>query len=301
MALSSFVDGVVSRTRYLSLVENAAPLTHSEHRINKYILRHFVSIYFQNIEQVSIGCAVSKSSVGRYLNKLGFSGYNHFKNSIEKGNVDYAYLEKIKKTSNTNDVVNYTHNVVDEYAGYIESLCAQIRGDLTLIDLDRISECILNASTVYVVGASVSGVAATFFSQINSYIRNNIVVLPLDGNELAKRLTNVTNNDLLIAFSYWPHNKLVVNIARYFKSKNAIGIALTNANSNPFSAYCEHVIYLPNKESGIFKSRIKLFLFCEIISTIIFFKSGGRTRIPEIEELTLFFNVFYDEKNRGQS
>lgn len=294
----SFVEGVVSKARYLRIVEDISTLTHGENRIHQYILRHFVSICFQSIEQVAVGCGVSKSSIGRYLNKLGFTGYNHFKRSITDGNYDNVYLEKIKKISNTT-ISGYMHEVVDEYTEYLKVFCEQIKQDLKDIDLDNITDVILNANTVYVAGASVSGIAASLFSTISSYVRNNIILLPLDPNELTKKLTTVTDRDVLILFSYWPHNKLIVRISEYFKIKNATVIVLTNKESTPFSAYSDYLIPLPNEERGIFKSRVKLFLFCEIVSTLLFFKTGGETQIPEIEELTIFFDVFFDEKKRN--
>lgn len=58
-------------------------LTESEHRLDAYMREHFNELPFHGIIDIARNAMVSKATVGRFLNKLGFIGYADFRRALE--------------------------------------------------------------------------------------------------------------------------------------------------------------------------------------------------------------------------
>lgn len=57
-------------------------LTESECRLNEYINKHFNELPYHGIVDLSQNAMVSKATIGRFLNKIGFYGLCCFSQSI---------------------------------------------------------------------------------------------------------------------------------------------------------------------------------------------------------------------------
>ncbi len=71
-------------TSYKQLAEKLQPYTESEAMLNSFIVNHFEELSYYGIIDLAQKAQVSKATIGRYLNKLGFTGYAAFKNALKK-------------------------------------------------------------------------------------------------------------------------------------------------------------------------------------------------------------------------
>ncbi len=97
---------------------------------------------------------------------------------------------------------------------------------------------------------------------------------------------------MLIAFSYYLFNPLVLDITQFFNSKHAHVSVVTNTHSNPYSVYSDVQYVLPSDVDSIFHSRTIGFLFVELLLYLVQRACGTDDNFEELEELFKFFGTF---------
>ncbi|EPE1530865.1 MurR/RpiR family transcriptional regulator, partial [Citrobacter freundii] len=133
---------------------------------------------------------------------------------------------------------------------------------------------------------------ATHFCTLLKYFRSNISLLPTDISELPKCLVNIEEGDVLIVFSYYRFNRVALNIARWFRKKNAAVVLVTNSEANPYGKFCDLQFVLPSDVHSIFQSRILGFFFIELILHLAYEKGDSEGNFAQLEELFVFFETF---------
>lgn len=78
------INNLLTLEKYISQTIQLNSLTESECRLDAYIQGHFNELPFHGIVDLARNAMVSKATVGRFLNKLGFTGYSSFRRELEK-------------------------------------------------------------------------------------------------------------------------------------------------------------------------------------------------------------------------
>ncbi|ENB9886977.1 MurR/RpiR family transcriptional regulator, partial [Shigella dysenteriae] len=103
--VSMYKKKTLSLKDYNSLTLNIGELTDSENRLNDYIKVHFNELPYHGIVDLSQNATVSKATIGRFLNKIGFTGYSAFKKALDisllENKMASPYEQKIKQRCKT--------------------------------------------------------------------------------------------------------------------------------------------------------------------------------------------------------
>lgn len=279
---------------YRQLAEDLKPLTESESALNTFIIEHFEELSYYGIIDLAQKARVSKATIGRYLNKLGYTGYAAFKHALKRNLNTHNLVSPIEANKTKHQCLG--NNVKQEalrYIGNVSQLIDQFAAELNLSNLEKLAHLIVDHKrTIYVVGPASSLSLALHFTTLLKYHRSDIVLLPLDNSELPKALLGVKAEDVLIVFSYYRFNAVVLDITKYFDRKNAHVTVVTNAFSNPYSIYSDVQYVLPSDADSIFHSRTIGFLFVEALLFLVQKVSHDHENFEELEELFKFFGTF---------
>ncbi|AMG91620.1 MurR/RpiR family transcriptional regulator [Citrobacter amalonaticus] len=284
----------LSLDEYHSLTKDIGELTESEYRLNEYINKHFNELPYHGIVDLSQNASVSKATIGRFLNKVGFTGYADFKRALDttlSENKISAPYEKNSRQRNKGTIT--TEHIVDAFTQKVSSLFAGFKKNININNLNDFIQLVLNDQRhIYVVGPSSSHAMAIHFCTLLKYFRSNISLLPTDISELPKCLIDIKEDDVLIVFSYYRFNRVALNIAKWFKKKNATVVLVTNSEANPYGKFCELQFVLPSDAQSVFQSRIIGFFFIELILHLAYEKGDSEGNFAQLEELFLFFETF---------
>ncbi|CAE6946197.1 Helix-turn-helix domain [Vibrio sp. B1FIG11] len=279
---------------YKQLAEQLQPFTDSEAALNTFIIEHFGELSYYGIIDLAQKAKVSKATIGRYLNKLGYTGYSAFKHALKQDLIAHDIVTPIDASKAKSQVQGA--NTKEEALRYIfnvSQLIDQFAKDLDINELEKLAKLIADKSrTIYVVGPASSRALAIHFSTLLKYNRTEVILLPLDKGELPKTLLGIKEEDVLIAFSYYRFNPVVLDITKYFNSKNAHVIVITNTHSNPYGIYSNAQYVLPSDVDSIFHSRTIGFLFVELLLFLVQRESNDDDNFEELESLFKFFDVF---------
>lgn len=164
---------------------------------------------------------VSKATIGRFLNKIGFTGYAAFRKALDitlSKNKISAPFEKNSKLRNNPSIT--TESIVTDFTCKVSELFNQFKNNIDIESLNAFIDLVLNNQRhIYVVGPSSSHAMATHFCTLLKYFRSDITLLPTDISELPKCLINIEEKDVLIVFSYYRFNRVALNIAKWFRKR----------------------------------------------------------------------------------
>lgn len=279
--------------KYQSLVKELSPLTESESVLDSFIVNHFEELSYYGIIDLAQRAQVSKATIGRFLNKLGFTGYSAFKTAVKKELIANEITAPISAKKKASAKKQDTKSAAKNYVSNVSQLILQFEAQLDYQKVDELASLIADKSRqIYVVGPASSHSLALHFTTLLKYSRDGIHLLPLDKSELPKSLLGLKKKDVLIAFSYYRFNPVVLDICKYFQSKRAHVCIVTNTLSNPYSVYSSEQFILPSDADSVFHSRTVGFLFVELLLFLVQHKSTKSDNFEELERLFKFFGTF---------
>jgi DNA-binding MurR/RpiR family transcriptional regulator len=284
----------LTRQEYVELTERLSALTESEQRLDAYIRGHFSELPYHGIVDLAHNAAISKATIGRFLNKLGFTGYAAFKRALEQTLSQQKITPPFELAARaTGKTTTSTGRIVSEFNRNVTALFETFKHQIDIDSLDQFIALILDTDRqIYVVGPSSSHAMAIHFVTLIKYFRDKVTLLSIDIGELPKSLLNISNKDVLIVFSYYRFNRVVINIAKWFRQKEATVVLITNSQANPYGKFCDIQFVLPSDAQAIFQSRIIGFFFIELALYLAYEKGDSEGNFEQLEELFMFFETF---------
>lgn len=279
---------------YCNQIDGLGLLTASEQRLDHYIQAHFNELSFHGIVDIAQNASVSKATVGRFLNKLGFTGYSAFRQAVAQALPQEKMVSPFELVSRDQKKrVSATEQVVADFSHNVSELFAQFQAGLDYQKLDELITLILNTERkIYVVGPSSSHAMARHFVTLIQYFRDNVTLLTLDAGDLPKSLLNISSKDVLIVFSWYRFNSTVIKVTEWFRNKKATVVLMTNSESNPYGKFSHMQFILPSDAQSVFKSRIMGFFFIELILHLAWEQGETDGNFEQLETLFTFFDTF---------
>ncbi len=183
---------------------------------------------------------VSESTVVRFAGALGFEGYVEFQRAVQ---------ELVRTRLTPNQRIEITKQRIgrgDVLDSVMESDIGKIRYTLDTLDKEafyKSVDSILSAKNIYIIGARSTGVLASMLDYNLSMIFDNVKLVPSSSTEeILEHMFSISENDVLIAFSFPRYSTRMVNAVKYAKSRGAKVIAFTDSEISPIAEYASFLL-----------------------------------------------------------
>lgn len=197
----------------------------------------------KNLKELGAITKTSGASVLRFCKQLGFQGFKDFQ-------INCAKEAPVQSTNAVDAII--TEN--DNPASVLYKLQVSFKKDIDDLgksideqQLNQAVKLIRKVQQIYIAGEGASGLAASdlFYKLIRSGKRANYV----ESSHIAlEQASNITANDILVAFSYSGLTQEPMIIARQARKKKAKIIAVTRGESSPLTEISDVIISLPANE-----------------------------------------------------
>ncbi len=261
-------------TVFQRLKKHASGLTRLERRLADAISSNYPVSGLGSITALAAKANVSSPTVARLVQKLGFSGFPEFQQSLRE--------ELDKELSNRmSDDYSWATNAPDTHAinSVTEAAILNIRNSVKAIDFDDFESmcdmlCDLSKS-VYFAGGTITGTLANHLFVYMQVMRPDVHILNSDRSHWLHEMMNVGPSDVVVLYHVRQYEKRVINIANQAIDRGADVILITDQWKSPISSVAKLTfngrIAMP---SGM-DSTISLFLFNEIITATVKQKLGN--------------------------
>lgn len=284
----------MNKQEFIKSVNKFESYTAAEKRISVYFIDHYTMLPFAKIDELCKQIGVGKATLGRFLQRLGFSGFIQFKKEVS---------DDLAQTLTT-PIERYEYHTNEHSQDNVEGLLASHYQETTdNVDktFNRLSqqdfESAMNLmrqpnGKLYVMGSASSEALATYFYLLARYLRKDVVLLKADISTLPHQLVDVSEDDVLLAISYHRYSSITIKLVRWFNECGGHNILVTDQPVNPFVSYCDVQFIVESAGSGFFNNRAAGFALIEAFIKGLSMKQEKDNRFKRIEGLFDEFSVF---------
>ncbi len=208
-------------------------LSKGQKLIAEYILKHYDKAAFMTAAKLGTSVGVSESTVVRFANELGFSGYPKLQKALQ---------ELIKTRLTTVQRIELSNDYVSEESalrGVLKSDMENIRATLEKINhrnFEEVVNSIFKAKKIYIIGLRSSTALAEFLGFYLNLILDNVKVVGYGISDIFEQMINISEDDLLIGIGFPRYSARTIEALNFAQSKGTKVVALTDSLLSPLAA-----------------------------------------------------------------
>lgn len=207
-------------------------LSKGQKLIAEYILKHYDKAAFMTAAKLGTSVGVSESTVVRFANELGFSGYPKLQKALQ---------EMIKNKLTTVQRIELSNDYITEenaLKGVLKSDMENIRATLEKINhktFDTVVDSLFKARTIYIIGLRSSSAIAEFLGFYLNLILDNVRVVAYGVSDIFEQMLNVSEEDVVIGIGFPRYASRTIEALSFAHSRKANVVAITDSLLSPLA------------------------------------------------------------------
>lgn len=225
----------------LATIQHKMPsFSKGQRNIAAYILNHYDKAAYMTASRLGNAAGVSESTVVRFAFELGFEGYPELQSELQE-------MIKNKLTA-----VQRIEVANDQIGG------ADILDKVLYLDIDKIKktmeetsreafygavDSILQAKSIYILGARSALVLARFLSLYFNIIFDNVKLIDTTSSaEMFEQIMRIGKDDIIIGLSFPRYSKRSAKALAYASDSGAKVIAITDSPASPIAEHADYFL-----------------------------------------------------------
>lgn len=207
-------------------------LSKGQKLIADYILNNYDKAAFMTAAKLGLAVGVSESTVVRFANELGFSGYPKLQKSLQE--LIKNKLTTVQRLELSNDYISDA----DALKGVLKSDMENIRSTLEKINPEIFGEVIdeiFKAKNIYIIGLRSSTAVAEFLGFYLNIILQNVRTVSYGISDIFEQIINVKEGDLVIGIGFPRYASKTIDALDFSKSRGAKVVAITDSVISPLA------------------------------------------------------------------
>lgn len=232
--------------------ENYSNLSENELYIFDYVMKNTRAVSRISITDLSNNLAVSKSTISRFTQKIGFSGFSEFKFYLTDLKNNPKGIEKEKSVEMVMDDIEATYKLFNQ--ANVEGIIAEI----------------YNANHIFCYGTGWGQKNALDDLRRSMIICNKYTVEISAHTELEMISRSAQENDVLIIASLSGDVSSFENELNIFKSRGAKIIAITSIQASLLARIAQYTIYFQTISIPYKSDEMVSFLPVSLVTNMLF-------------------------------
>lgn len=207
-------------------------LSKGQKLIAEYIMKNYDKAAFMTAAKLGTSVGVSESTVVRFANELGFSGYPKLQKALQE--LIKNKLTTVQRLELSNDFVSEENAL----KGVLKSDIENIRATLEKINHETFEEVvngIFAAKNIYIIGLRSSTALSEFLGFYLNIILENVRTVSYGISDIFEQMINVSEGDLVIGIGFPRYASKTIDVLRFAQSKNANVVAITDSLLSPLA------------------------------------------------------------------
>ncbi|MDV4151782.1 MurR/RpiR family transcriptional regulator [Clostridium sp. AL.422] len=284
----------------MRLIQSRFPrLSKGQKLIAEYILKSYDKAAFMTAAKLGVSVGVSESTVVRFANELGFSGYPKLQKALQ---------ELIKNKLTTVQRLELSNDYVSEgYAlkGVLKADMENIRATLEKINYNTFEEVIkkiFEAKRIYIIGLRSSTALADFLGFYLNIILQNVRVVGYGISDIFEQMINLEEGDLVIGIGFPRYASRTIDALAFAQDRGANVVAITDSLLSPLAAKADYSLIAQSNMASFVDSLVAPL---SVINALIMAvgmreKQSIAATFNNLESIWRDYNVYsYNNKNVG--
>jgi DNA-binding MurR/RpiR family transcriptional regulator len=214
-------------------------LSKGQKLIAEFILKHYDKAAFMTAAKLGISVGVSESTVVRFANELGFSGYPKLQKSLQE--LIKNKLTTVQRIELSNDFITQENAL----KGVLKADMENIRATLEKINhktFEDVVNSLFKAKKIYIIGLRSSTALAEFLGFYLNLILDNVKVVTYGVSDIFEQMINLSEDDVVIGIGFPRYAKRTIEALAFAKSRNSEVVAITDSLLSPLAARADYTL-----------------------------------------------------------
>lgn len=184
----------------MRLIQSRFPkLSKGQKLIAEYILKSYDKAAFMTAAKLGVSVGVSESTVVRFANELGFSGYPKLQKALQE--LIKNKLTTVQRLELSNDYVSEGYALKGVLKADMENIRATLE-KINYITFEEVVKNIFEAKRIYIIGLRSSTALAEFLGFYLNIILQNVKTVGNGISDIFEQMINVEEGDLVIGIGF---------------------------------------------------------------------------------------------------
>ena len=231
-------------------------------QVARYILDNSNSVAFDTVASIAQQADVPPSTLIRFANAFGFSGFNEmkqmFKQHLMEETANYTERARLFRQTTTDDAtppetpteILNMFTMVNTQA--LQQLAMQTSGE----DLQRAVALLAEAENIYVIGLRRSFSVASYLTYALRHLDRKAFLIDGLGGMFTEQLSLVGPKDVVVEVSFSPYAREVVELVELGAQRKARQIAITDSQVSPLAAFSDVCFVVREAQVDGFRSQV---------------------------------------------
>lgn len=266
-----------------SLIKEAYKgLTANQKKVAQFVQSDMNEAAFLSVVELGNKCGVSKATVVRFAQRIGFDGYYEFRNALQAAvQKKYSYMERfpLVAESDKDTFIKVARQDVENINQTMESI--------RISDFNDVIDTLSKARNINTFGKGISGLMAKILAYSLSQVAIKSRAVISDHLTFEEELMFIDHNDALVFFSFPPYSKESIAAAKLAHEKNIPVISLTDTSTSPICEYSNKALYIKSENLLFTNSFAAISVVINAITTEISIrnKKGTLQFISKVNDL----------------
>lgn len=285
----------------MRLIQSRFPrLSKGQKLIAEYILKSYDKAAFMTAAKLGVSVGVSESTVVRFANELGFSGYPKLQKALQ---------ELIKNKLTTVQRLELSNDYISEgYAlkGVLKADMENIRATLEKINYNTFEEVvnkIFEAKRIYIIGLRSSTALAEFLGFYLNIILQNVKTVGYGISDIFEQMINLEEGDLVIGIGFPRYASRTIDALAFAQDRGANVVAITDSLLSPLAAKADYSLIAQSNMASFVDSLVAPLSVINalIIAVGMREKASITSTFNNLESIWREYNVYsYNNRNVGE-
>ena len=288
-----------SRRRVLGrLAEEVHDLTPELRKAAAYVLENPNEIGVSSIREIAEAAKVKPNTLVRMARSVGCEGYEDFRKPFRDeirarrdSFPDRArWLQSLAKGGRLDGLY------AEMAAASVENI-ESLFSDTNTAALKAAADEIVAAHTTYVLGVGIANALARNFTYLASMAVGTVTSIPRDGSLPVDGLVRAGKGDLLIAMTFKPYRREVVEAVAAALQQDVTVIGVSDSLASPILAGARHRFVVPMDTPQFFTSTVALSAFLETLMAFVIADAAPDViaNIERFHERRRELGIYWDE------
>jgi DNA-binding MurR/RpiR family transcriptional regulator len=229
-----------NRQDLMKLIQLKFPrLSKGQKLIAEYILKHYDKAAFMTAAKLGTTVNVSESTVVRFANELGFSGYPKLQKSLQE--MIKTKLTSVQRIELSSDYISEENALKSVLKADMENIRATLE-KINNKTFEEVVNAIFRAKRIYIVGFRSSQALADFLAFYLGLVLDNVKQISAGVSDVFEQLLRVGEEDVVIGIGFPRYSSRTVEALNFAKSKNAEVVAITDSLLSPLAASADYTL-----------------------------------------------------------
>ncbi|MFA0441498.1 MurR/RpiR family transcriptional regulator [Vibrio sp. 10N.222.51.C12] len=247
-------------------------------QVAHYVLENSNSVAFDTVAVIAKAADVPPSTLIRFANAFGFSGFNElkqiFRQNLVEETTSYTQRTRLVKALNDDHPREEPEDILYEFAQANAEAMMQLAKLTSPEKLKQTVDILAQADNIYLIGLRRSFSVASYLTYALRHIECRAFLIDGLGGMFEEQLGMVGPNDAVVSISFSPYATETVQLCEMASKIGAKQVVITDNQVSPLAAYSDVCFTVKEASVDAFRSQSASLCLAQSLAVSLAFKKG---------------------------